>query len=382
MSSLPLADNFDEPDSISQLKIEDIGDNHYKRQITLDFEENSNASEDSGQLGKQITNNKLRFNTLNKLPLSMHISGNSSSSSLEEMSPLNSSGPFPSFSPMQAVGNFDMIIPQPITSMEEEHNSLFKTEDGARRPLVIPPFGQLLNPLAPQAPSSQIDSDSPKPNPLMHSMFNPLMGPHPMSMMHIPPGMLPGMIPPGMLPPPGLMNGRIPPHLLRNGHFPLPPNLPGAPMHPLLHGLNPFLQMGRDLKKIKKWGRTKRAKGKVDIDKSTGRKLITAITCMSCFRAKKKCVYADANASSCNYCLNRGNECIKRLDRRCQKIWHESGRRARVTKKLLEEERKQQQSHLAKPTSQDSIEEKASHMEQMKPEMIKSVVLAPFENIQ
>lgn len=79
----------------------------------------------------------------------------------------------------------------------------------------------------------------------------------------------------------------------------------------------------------KKWGRTKRKKGKVVIDKDTGRKLITAITCVACFKAKKKCVYANGSSKRCNYCSNRRIDCIKRLDRRCQKIWHESGRQAR-----------------------------------------------------
>jgi len=111
---------------------------------------------------------------------------------------------------------------------------------------------------------------------------------------------------------------------LLNPNFPLPPPF-------FSHQLFPFPPFGRDLKKIgKRWGRSKRAKGKVDIDKSTGRKLITAITCVACFKAKKKCIYADQNAKRCNYCLNRGINCVKRIDRRCQKIWHESGRRARL----------------------------------------------------
>ena len=47
-----------------------------------------------------------------------------------------------------------------------------------------------------------------------------------------------------------------------------------------------YILRGRDLKQIKKWGRTKRKKGKVVIDKETGRKLITAITCVACFKVK------------------------------------------------------------------------------------------------
>jgi len=120
--------------------------------------------------------------------------------------------------------------------------------------------------------------------------------------------------------------GNLPPSFpMLNPTIPFPPFL-NAPFFPF-----PF---GRDLKKFagKRWGRAKRAKGKVDIDKKTGRKLITAITCVACFKAKKKCMYADQNARSCNYCLNRGINCVKRIDRRCQKIWHESGRRARFIK--------------------------------------------------
>merc|ERR1712150_28894 len=125
------------------------------------------------------------------------------------------------------------------------------------------------------------------------------------------------LLPPGPFPPPPGMP-------LLNPNFPLPPPF-------FNHQLFPFPPFGRDMKKIgKRWGRSKRAKGKVDIDKSTGRKLITAITCVACFKAKKKCIYADQNAKRCNYCLNRGINCVKRIDRRCQKIWHESGRRARL----------------------------------------------------
>jgi hypothetical protein len=134
---------------------------------------------------------------------------------------------------------------------------------------------------------------------------------------------LPMIPPPGAFPPPGLA---------------MPPNFPNLPFPPpFLSGLQfPFPAFGRDLKKInKRWGRSKRAKGKVDIDKATGRKLITAITCVACFKAKKKCIYADQNAKRCNYCLNRGINCVKRIDRRCQKVWHESGRRARLYAKAV-----------------------------------------------
>merc|ERR1719480_467635 len=134
------------------------------------------------------------------------------------------------------------------------------------------------------------------------------------------------MLPPGPFPPPGLPM----PSNLPNGL----PNLPFPP--PFFNPGFPFPPFGRDLKKIgKRWGRSKRAKGKVDIDKTTGRKLITAITCVACFKAKKKCIYADQNAKRCNYCLNRGINCVKRIDRRCQKVWHESGRRARLYAKAV-----------------------------------------------
>jgi len=128
------------------------------------------------------------------------------------------------------------------------------------------------------------------------------------------------MLPPGPLPPPG-----FPPNFT---NLPFPPPFLNAQLFPF----PPF----RDMKKIgKRWGRSKRAKGKVDIDKATGRKLITAITCVACFKAKKKCIYADQNAKRCNYCLNRGINCVKRIDRRCQKVWHESGRRARLYAKAV-----------------------------------------------
>jgi len=141
--------------------------------------------------------------------------------------------------------------------------------------------------------------------------------------------------------PPRVPPFMFPPHLLTNSPFLVPPGMMspsplGSPFSspigsPMQFPFNPFFA-GRDLKRIKKWGRAKRAKGKVRIDPATGRKLITAITCIQCFNAKKKCIYADASAAQCNYCVNRNTECIKRLDRRCQKIWHESGRRARYAR--------------------------------------------------
>jgi len=163
-------------------------------------------------------------------------------------------------------------------------------------PMGPPPHLMLPNPHLPMMPQT-VGSAGSSPSKQM-PLFCPLL----------PPGPFP--------PPPGLP--------LLNPNFPLPP--PFFNQH-----LFPFPPFGRDLKKIgKRWGRSKRAKGKVDIDKTTGRKLITAITCVACFKAKKKCIYADQNAKRCNYCLNRGINCVKRIDRRCQKIWHESGRRARL----------------------------------------------------
>jgi len=157
------------------------------------------------------------------------------------------------------------------------------------------------------------------------------------------------MLPPGPFPPPGLSmppnftNLPFPPPFLNAQLFPFPPLYDITSTHhhmqitQFLHEKgNDLLSGTRDLKKIgKRWGRSKRAKGKVDIDKATGRKLITAITCVACFKAKKKCIYADQNAKRCNYCLNRGINCVKRIDRRCQKVWHESGRRARLYAKAV-----------------------------------------------
>jgi len=69
----------------------------------------------------------------------------------------------------------------------------------------------------------------------------------------------------------------------------------------------------------------KRATGKVSYDKNSGKKVITAATCVACFRSKKKCIYT-VGSDSCTLCTKRGQTCIKRIDRRCQKIWTETGR--------------------------------------------------------
>lgn len=69
----------------------------------------------------------------------------------------------------------------------------------------------------------------------------------------------------------------------------------------------------------------KRATGKVSYDKNSGKKVITAATCVACFRSKKKCIYT-VGSDSCTLCSKRGQTCIKRIDRRCQKIWTETGR--------------------------------------------------------
>lgn len=69
----------------------------------------------------------------------------------------------------------------------------------------------------------------------------------------------------------------------------------------------------------------KRATGKVSYDKNSGKKVITAATCVACFRSKKKCIYT-VGSDSCTLCSKRGQACIKRIDRRCQKIWTETGR--------------------------------------------------------
>jgi len=69
----------------------------------------------------------------------------------------------------------------------------------------------------------------------------------------------------------------------------------------------------------------KRATGKVSYDKNSGKKVITAATCVACFRSKKKCIYT-VGSDSCTLCTKRGQTCVKRIDRRCQKIWTETGR--------------------------------------------------------
>lgn len=163
------------------------------------------------------------------------------------------------------------------------------------------------NPMPPFLPRGHMSSS-------LMSSPNPLMGMSPLSR-----GPNPNPLFNPLFAPP-LPSSSNPLPMMNPHNFPLPP---------FFNPLFPF-SFGRDLKKIKKWGRAKRKKGKVIIDKETGRKLITAITCVACFKAKKKCVYATAEAKKCNYCINRDICCVKRLDRRCQKIWHESGRQARL----------------------------------------------------
>jgi len=46
---------------------------------------------------------------------------------------------------------------------------------------------------------------------------------------------------------------------------------------------------------------------------------------MDCYKAKKKCLYT-LGYDSCTRCQKRGQPCVKRVDRRCQKVWSESGR--------------------------------------------------------
>jgi len=70
--------------------------------------------------------------------------------------------------------------------------------------------------------------------------------------------------------------------------------------------------------------RRKRATGKTSYDKQ-GKKVITAATCVACFKSKKKCLY-QMGASKCTLCSKRNQECVQRIDRRCQKIWNETGR--------------------------------------------------------
>lgn len=73
-------------------------------------------------------------------------------------------------------------------------------------------------------------------------------------------------------------------------------------------------------------GKTKsrRATGKTSYDPS-GKKVITAATCVACFKSKKRCIYR-LGADRCVLCDKRNQECVKRVDRRCQKVWNETGR--------------------------------------------------------
>lgn len=179
----------------------------------------------------------------------------------------------------------------------------------------------------------------------------PIPGPHGNN--GNPPTLPPGMHPPGMQCGPGGLTQAPLMHLNLSSGFPFPPP-------PFFHPLFPF-PLGRDLKQIKKWGRTKRKKGKVVIDKETGRKLITAITCVACFKAKKKCIYANGSSKRCNYCANRRIECVKRLDRRCQKIWHESGRQARF-KTSGEQNSKKKRIEYAPVTKEEEEQERKENL--------------------
>lgn len=77
--------------------------------------------------------------------------------------------------------------------------------------------------------------------------------------------------------------------------------------------------------KVGKRKSRRRATGIATIDPGTGKKVITAATCQDCYKAKKKCIYT-LGYDACNRCAKRGVECVKRVDRRCQKVWCESGR--------------------------------------------------------
>lgn len=77
--------------------------------------------------------------------------------------------------------------------------------------------------------------------------------------------------------------------------------------------------------KVGKKTNRRRATGIATIDPKTGKKIITAATCMDCYKAKKKCLYT-LGFDSCTRCQKRGQTCVKRVDRRCQKVWSESGR--------------------------------------------------------
>lgn len=77
---------------------------------------------------------------------------------------------------------------------------------------------------------------------------------------------------------------------------------------------------------IGKKGKRRRATGRATIDPASGKKLITAATCVECYKAKKKCIYS-LGSEVCFRCAKKGGKCVKRVDRRCQKIWTETGRK-------------------------------------------------------
>jgi len=113
-------------------------------------------------------------------------------------------------------------------------------------------------------------------------------------------------------------------------HYPLTPELAyqfSATPSPSM-AFNPFFGMDFTLESVvgKSSARNrKRATGKVSYDKNSGKRVITAATCVACFRSKKKCIYT-VGSDSCTLCSKRGQPCVKRIDRRCQKIWTETGR--------------------------------------------------------
>jgi len=111
-------------------------------------------------------------------------------------------------------------------------------------------------------------------------------------------------------------------------------------------GYNPFF--GMDFTGLESMvGKTssrnrKRATGKVHYDKSSGKRVITAATCVACFRSKKKCIYT-VGSDSCTLCSKRNQPCVKRIDRRCQKIWTETGRTMGMYNKPKQHKAEQEQ---------------------------------------
>lgn len=107
------------------------------------------------------------------------------------------------------------------------------------------------------------------------------------------------------------------------------PLTPTTPTFQNLHSpMLPYQYFGLDFGNLNSMvgkKKHKRATGKVSYDKDSGKKVITAATCVACFRSKKKCIYR-VGSDSCTLCAKRNQPCIKRIDRRCQKIWTETGR--------------------------------------------------------